>query len=175
MGGLARHLRRQGLEVHTLNLTPNWGQCGLDELAAQISAHVERTFAPEQKFDLIGFSMGGLVSRYYLQRLGGLARVRRFVTLSTPHQGTWLAHLLANPGCRQMRPGSAFLEDLASDADRLQRVRFTSFWTPLDLIILPPRSSEVSGAHNVKMIVALHPLMVWAPRCHRAVAGALAE
>src|SRR5205085_9859257 len=120
-----------------------------------------------------GFSMGGLVSRYYLQRLGGLARVRHFVTLSTPHQGTWLACLVSNPGCRQMRPGSAFLGDLASDAERLQGVAFTSFWTPLDLIILPPRSSEVPCARNVKMLVALHPLMVWAPRCHRAVASAL--
>ncbi len=130
---------------------------------------------PGQKFDLVAFSMGGLVARYYLQRLGGLERVDRFVTLSTPHHGTWMAYAIGNPGCRQMRPRSPFLLDLASDADRLQRLRFTSFWTPLDLIILPARSSEVAGARNVKTWITMHPLMVWQPSSLRAVAAALRE
>lgn len=173
MEHMARYLRAQGWRASTVTLTPNWGQRGLDELAGQIADHVAREFKPGEKFDLVGFSMGGLVARYYVQRLGGLERVRRFVTLSTPHNGTWVAHLLRHPGVRQMRPGSAFLRDLDRDAERLAGLKFTSFWTPCDAIILPPRSSEVPGARNVKMWVAMHPLMIWEPRCLRAVAAAL--
>ena len=173
MERLARHLRADGWEPHALSLTPNGGQVGLDVLAKQIDAYVERTFAPGQKIDLVGFSMGGLVGRFYVQRLGGGARVGRLITIATPHRGTRLAHLLPNSACRQMRPGSAFLRDLATDSDQLAKVGFTSIWTPLDLVILPARSSEVTGARNIKLPVALHPLMVIERRCLRAVAAAL--
>jgi len=174
MERMARHLRAGGWSVSTMSLKPNRGQVGLDELATQITVHAEQTFAKGAKFDLVGFSMGGLVCRYYLQRLGGMDRVERFVTISTPHRGTWMAHLLLNAACRQMRPGSAFLRDLSPDAaGMLKGVRFTSIWTPLDLTIIPARSSEIPGARNVRLWVALHPLMVLEPRCLRAVTHAL--
>lgn len=172
MQWLARHLRRQGWEVHTLNLTPKWAQAGLEPLAAQIDGYAREQFGA-RKFDLVGFSMGGLVGRYYLQRLGGLDRVEHLVTLASPHHGTVLAHLVPNRGCRQMRPGSAFLRDLDRDAHRLDQVKFTSLYTPLDLVIVPARSSAMPQAHNVSLPVAMHPLMVIDQRCLRAVAAAL--
>lgn len=174
MERLARYLRAEGRESHTLSLVPSFGQVGLDELAKQIASYVDRTFGAEQPIDLVGFSMGGLVSRYYVQRLGGDQRVRHLVTISSPHRGTLFAYLVPNAGCRQMRPGSAFLRDLNGDADRVfRRVRFTSFWTPLDLIILPAASSIVPSATCRHIWCAAHPLMVWEPRCLRAVAEAL--
>ncbi|RYD83726.1 MAG: triacylglycerol lipase [Verrucomicrobiaceae bacterium] len=174
MEKMARYLRAQGRDAHTLSLSPSWGQVGLEELAQQLAAYVDRTFGPEQPFDLIGFSMGGIVSRYYVQRLGGKERVRNLVTISSPHRGTLFAYLVPNAGCRQMRPHSAFLRDLDSDAEEVfQKVRFTSFWTPLDLIILPAASSIVPNATCHRIWCAAHPLMVWEPRCLRAVAQAL--
>jgi len=175
MEPMARHLRAQGWEAHTFSYRPSWGQKGLDELAAQVATEADRLFPGGQKFDLVAFSMGGLVSRYYLQRLGGVERVERFVTLSTPHGGTWLAHLLPNAGCRQMRPGSQFLRDLNADARQLARLRFTSLWTPLDCIILPPRSSELPAARNERVTVLAHPLMVVQPSVLRRVAALLQE
>ena len=173
MEPMARYLRASGWDAHTLSLRPNWGQAGLEDLAGQIEGFVERTFSKGQRIDLIGFSMGGLACRYYVQRLGGMARVQHFVTLSTPHEGTWIAHLLPNVAGRQMRPGSAFLQDLASDSVRLAQVHITSVWTPLDLVVVPPRNSRVEGARNIRMWVALHPLMVRDARCFRTVAAAL--
>lgn len=172
MDWLARYLRREGWEVHTLNLTPNWGQGGLQARAGQIDVYAREQFGG-RRFNLVGFSMGGLVSRYYLQRLGGLERVDHFVTLSAPHHGTALARLIPNQGCREMCPGSPFLCDLAADADRLQAVKFTSLYTPLDMVILPPRSSEMPQARNIRLAVAAHPLMIFDGRSLRAVAEAL--
>ncbi len=97
------------------------------------------------------------------------------LTLSAPHHGTLVAYLLPNARCRQMRPGSAFLRDLDSDAERLALLDFTSFWTPLDTIIVPARSSVMPQARNERMVIALHPLMVWQPSVQRAVAGALSR
>jgi triacylglycerol lipase len=169
---MARHLQREGWEVHLLSLTPNLGQKGLEPLAGQIDAYARQEFGT-RRFDLVGFSMGGLVSRYYVQRLGGLDRVDRLVTLSAPHNGSLLANLVPNQGCREMRPGSPFLRDLASDADKLEALKFTSFYTPFDLVILPPSSSEMPQARNVRLMVAAHPFMVLDRRCLRAVAEAL--
>ena len=175
MRWLADHLRAEGLEVHTMNLTPNWGQQGLEPLARQIDTYATQQFG-KRKFDLVGFSMGGLVSRYYVQRLGGLQKVGHLVTLAAPHNGTVLANvagLMPNLGCRQMKPGSPFLNDLDRDADDLRSIKFTSLYTPFDLVIVPPRSSEMPQARNIRIPVALHPLMVLDRRSLRAVADAL--
>jgi triacylglycerol lipase len=105
MERLARHLRSQGREVHVPTLTPNGGQAALEELARQLADYAAREFNG-RRFDLVGFSMGGLVSRYYLQRLGGANHVNCFVSLAAPHHGTQMARLGSLPGWVQMRPGS---------------------------------------------------------------------
>jgi triacylglycerol lipase len=174
MARLARHLRELGREAHTLDLVPSWGKVGLEKFAAQVAAFVEKTLPPGRRFDLVGFSMGGLVSRYYLQRLGGLERVDRFISIAAPHNGSLLAWLIPTPGCRQMRPGSAFLRDLESDVDRLGKLQFTSIWTPFDLMIVPAHSSILSCAKNRLLWCLAHPLMVLQPSALRAVEAALA-
>jgi triacylglycerol lipase len=173
MRRLAERLREEGRAVHLITLKPSWGEVGLDQLAAQVAAIAERELPRGRRFDLVGFSMGGLVGRYYLQRLGGLERVQRFVTVSTPHQGTALAWCVGTPGVRQMRPGSAFLQDLARDAARLGDIEFTSFWTPLDLTIVPARSSVLQVGSASRIWCLAHPLMIRDRRCIRAVAEAL--
>jgi len=77
-------------------------------------------------FDLVGFSMGGIVSRYYVQRLRELtafsASLRWFP--NTAAHG-WL-YLSERPGCLQMRPDSPFIQKLNQDAVMLERLNFTS-------------------------------------------------
>jgi triacylglycerol lipase len=172
---LSAYLSQQGWPVYALDLDPNNATVGLDRLALQVADYVNRTFAPEQAIDLVGLSMGGLVSRYYVQRLGGIDRVQRFVTISSPHHGTHLARLSGRPACAQMRPGSAFLKDLNRDADRLASLNFTSIWTPWDFVIVPARSSQMPVGREVKVHVFAHAWMVRAPQCHRAVVEALSE
>ena len=166
-------LESKGWEAHCPDLTPNDGVIGLDRLATQIASYVQVNFAPDRRFDLVGFSMGGLVSRYYLQRLGGLERVRRFVSISCPHRGTWTAFLRSNAGTRQMRPGSLFLRDLNHDAEILDRVCLTSIWTPFDLMILPASSSVTRFGRSVRVSVPAHVLMLKSRQVLRAVLESL--
>jgi triacylglycerol lipase len=175
MEPLARHLRAEGREAHALTYRPSWGQTGIDQLARQLGEEIDRRFAPGRPLDFVGFSMGGLVCRYYLQRLGGLERAGSLVTIATPHRGSWLAWLLPNAGGRQLRPGSPFLRDLAQDAARLKAIRFTSLWTPMDAMIVPAASSVIPEARCRKLWCLAHPLMVLEPRCIRAAARALED
>ncbi len=173
MEPMAAYLRQRGRVVDTISLSPSWGQKGLEVLAEDLAESIKQRYSTGQKIDLVAFSMGGLVARYYLQRLGGLERVDRLVTISTPHHGTFLAYFLGNSGGRQMRFQSEFLRDLAHDAVRLKTISFTSLWTPWDAIIVPARSSVMAEADNQKMIVVAHPLMVRQRRCLEAVDRAL--
>jgi triacylglycerol lipase len=166
-------LERQGRTVHCLNLVPNNGDAGLDGLARQIVHYVESGFKGEEGIDMVGFSMGGLVARYYIQRLGGIERVKRFITISSPHNGTWDAFLRQNEGARQMRPGSPFLRDLNRDVEVLDRIDFTSIWTPFDLMILPAHSSVLPVGRAIRVNVAAHPLMMRNSRVLKLVRDAL--
>ncbi len=171
---LQRYLEGAGWQVYALSMTPNNGDAPISVLAEQVAAFVADRLGTEQPFDLVGFSMGGLVSRYYLQRLGGLARVKRFVSVSTPHQGTALALFSQRLGVSQMRPGSPFLKSLNQDIQALDAIRFFSLWTPFDLLILPPWSSD-TGLGQIKMLpVSAHNRMIRDEAGLRAIAQALA-
>ncbi len=173
---MAAYLRDRGWTVHALDLVPNNGSPGLDILAEQVQHYSQHHLAGVAKLDLIGFSMGGLVSRYYVQRLGGAARVQRFITISTPHNGTWLAHFRPTRGIRQMRPNSPFLQDLNKTvAQDLAAIAFTSLWTPYDLMILPARSSQLGLGQDIQIPAWTHPLMLRDRRSLQAIAGCLQQ
>jgi len=157
---MAAVLEGQGWFTYALDLVPNNGKVGLDRLAEQIKGYVDQAFSQDIRFDIVAFSMGGIISRYYLQRLGGLERCDRFITLSSPHHGSLIAHLRRNRGCVQMRPNSEFLQDLNRDLDRLNSIQFTSIWTNNDLMILPANSSQVPVGKNITVPVLIHPWML---------------
>ncbi len=169
------YLEVRGWPTHAISLTPNDGTDGLDQLAMQVDRYVAATFSRSQPIDLLGFSMGGVVCRYYLQRLGGLARVERFITVSAPHQGSLMAYLRWNAGCEQMRPQSPFLRDLNRQLDQLNQVQFTSIWTPFDLMILPATSSSLPIGSEIKIPVLAHAWMVSDPTVLLAVTTALSR
>ena len=170
---IANCLRSLGRPVYSIDLNPNDGSALLEVSASQLQNFIDEHIPVPQKFDLIGFSMGGLVTRYYMQRLGGIDRVEHYVTLAAPHRGTIAAYFTGRPGCVQMRPNSEFLRDLQSDVTMLAKVKFTSIWTAWDTIILPAQSSCLPVGKDVQIPVLAHPLMVVDYRSLDAVAQGL--
>lgn len=173
---MERFLQAQGWEVHSFNMTPCNGDECLAALARQVQGYIEETFTPEQRFDLVGFSMGGIISRYYLQRLDGAKRVDRFINISAPNYGTQAAYFSQRHGCMQMRPDSEFLADLNQDNKKLlEGIKLTYIWTPLDLMIIPPQSSKMPLGKEVIIPVPFHGWMVEDARTIKAVATALSN
>jgi triacylglycerol lipase len=162
-------LIEQGFMTYMPDLTPNSGRHGLDHLAHQLQDYVARHLPRHDKFYLIGFSMGGLVCRYYLQNLDGIRRVEKFISLSAPHNGSLLAYALPHRGGVQMRPNSDFINDLNRDPAGLQSLGPVSIWTPFDLSIVPADSSKIPGFRDVRLPVLLHPWMLTSRRSIEAV------
>jgi triacylglycerol esterase/lipase EstA (alpha/beta hydrolase family) len=161
---MARALERSGVTaIERIDLLPNSGEAPLRELAKQVLARAERlkNDAAAERIDLVGFSMGGLVSRYFIQRLGGSNQVRRFVSISAPHRGTLTAFGLSHAGVRDMRPRSALLREL-NEADNIWgSVEVHSLWTPFDLMVVPATSSLLREARsNQAFPVLLHRQML---------------
>ncbi len=170
---LKAYLEREGWQVYALSMTPNNGDAPLELLAQQVAIFVNQHLGEQQPIDLVGFSMGGLISRYYVQRLGGLERVQRLVTVSAPHQGTVLGLFSDRFGIQQMRPNSPFLRSLNQDIHQLKRLHFVSLWTPFDLLILPPWSSQVPIGQVQRIFVSAHDQMIRDPQGLRAISQAL--
>jgi len=150
---LRRGLRRRGFgRVQSLNYSPLTDD--VRDVAERLSEAVEVLCAETgyERVHLIGHSMGGLVARYYVQRLGGDQRVHTLVTLGTPHSGTYAARIVPHPVARQLRPGSDIIAELAEPAPGC-RTRFVAFWSDLDQMIIPTSSARMEhpdlSARNV--------------------------
>jgi triacylglycerol lipase len=171
---MARALEQAGCpRAHAMTLSRNDGSAPLVELAAEV-ANAAAALGPQ--IHLVGFSMGALVSRVYVQRLGGKSRVKRFVSIAGPHAGTtWARFSRPNAlGVRDMRPGSALLTDLARDADPWGAVEVHTLWTPFDLMIVPPRSSVLAGAaSDTTLRIGMHRWLANDPRAIAHVLGLL--
>jgi len=156
---LKKRLEAQGHRCHVTSLKPSDGRGGLEAIAAGLKKEIETAYGPKRKISIVAFSMGGLVSRHYLQELGGASRCESFITLSTPHQGTHAAWFYPSQGAVEMRPGSAFLAKLKASEDRLSKIHVSSIYTPMDLVILPAHHSQWERAENLTFPVVLHNLM----------------
>jgi hypothetical protein len=140
---LRRGLRRRGFgRVVTVNYSSLTGDIRV--LAGRLGEVVEQVCEETgyERVHVVGHSMGGLVARYYVQRLGGDARVHTLVTLGSPHEGTLPAYALPHPLVRQLRPGSDVVRELSEPAPGC-RTRFVAVWSDLDQMIVPKRSAQI--------------------------------
>ncbi|MEM6326307.1 MAG: alpha/beta fold hydrolase [Bacteroidota bacterium] len=163
---LGPRLEQAGFSTIPVRLTPRLATCSLRRFAGQVA----EAAAPFPEVDVVGFSMGGLVSRLWVQRMNGSEKVRRLVTLASPHRGSHMARAMPQTAAREMRPGSDLLNDLEQDAEVLEQVQFASLWTPYDLTVLPGASGDI-GAGSEQVDVKLHRLMLY----DEGVAGRVIE
>ncbi|MGW4871312.1 esterase/lipase family protein [Streptomyces chartreusis] len=169
---LAQHGRHQ---VESLNYSPL--TCDIRTAAELLGRHIEgiceRTGS--RQVDVVGHSLGGLIARYYVQRLGGDHRVRTLVTLGTPHSGTNVVPLAnAHPIVRQMRPGSPILEELARPAPGC-RTHFVSFWSDLDHLMDPLETACIDHPDLLAQNVRVSGVGHLALPVHPAVAAGIRQ
>ena len=149
--------------------------------ARQLGKAIEKLAANSgyERIHVIGHSLGGLIARYYVQRLGGDGRVHTLVTLGTPHSGTEAARPLRMlPLLGQLTPGSPVLRELAEPAPDC-RTRFLVFASDLDHMVRPSRNARLEHpdltVRNVSVSGVGHLSMPNNPSIAFTIASALTE
>jgi pimeloyl-ACP methyl ester carboxylesterase len=176
---LRRGLRRRGFgQVSTLNYSPltHDVRAAAARLAEEVE-HITRETGYE-RIHVVGHSLGGLIARYYVTRLGGDERVHTLVTLGTPHSGTHLARLWPSRLCRQLTPGSPLMHELDQRAPGC-RTRMVAYWSDLDYAVVPAENAMVRHpdieARNIKLIGVGHQSLPILPTVVHGISTALAQ
>ena len=134
---LRRGLTRRGFgSVYAMNYSSLTAD--IRTAAAQLGEEIEAIVSDTgyEKIHIVGHSLGGLIARYYVTRLGGDAHVHTLVTLGTPHKGTYSAYALPSRLGEQMRPDSGLIRELDEPAPGCT-TRFICYWSDTDVVIVP--------------------------------------
>ena len=176
---MRRHLVRRGFSsIHTFSYSPLTLDVRrtAERMGEEIEAICEASGSDQ--IHVIGHSLGGLIARYYVQRLGGDARVHTCVTLGTPHQGTVAAKLLPWPLVKQVRPDSELMTELAEPAPDC-RTRFLAFYSDVDQLIVPQRRARIRHpdllANNVRIHGVGHLSLPFHGEVVHKITGVLAD
>jgi triacylglycerol lipase len=178
------------------------GVVRMEQSATELQAFVDRVLAATGagEVDLVGHSEGTVMPRYYLERLGGAAKVDGFVALTPLWRGTNLGGLaalrLSSPpslsqpvvdlvasfcgSCPQFLRGSEYLSDLNADGEAVPGVRHTSIVTRYDLLVVPYTSGLMrDGGRNIvlqrrcPLNLSDHALVAFDPVVLRLIRNAL--
>ncbi|EGD26080.1 triacylglycerol lipase [Prescottella equi ATCC 33707] len=157
---LSPMLADRGMCVFTLNYGSDgkpgkYARGDMALSAAEVGAFVDRVRAATAaaKVDLVGYSQGATVARYYVNRLGGSAAVDRWVGVASPTYGgnmygiVTLLKLVPRPerivewltseAISQQMQGSPFLAALNAGGDTVPGVRYTTVGSRYDEMIQP--------------------------------------
>ena len=160
-----RALRRDWRTFVAVDLEPALGPIDayvhtLDQAIARVRA------ATGQPPMLVCHSMGGLAARAWLRQHDG-ARVKRIVTIGTPHAGTWLARFGHTASGRQMRVGTEWLAQMSSEHASAQKVAFTCWYSDCDNVVFPISTATLPGADNRQAGARGHVEMAFDARIQR--------
>ena len=146
---------RPGALVHDLSLR-------LGRLLADAPAGV--------RVHLVGHSLGGVVSRYYVQVYPRDGRVLQTVSLASPFAGSRVAALVPRFLSREVEVGSPVLRVLARSWSAT-RVPHTSFVATHDQMVIPSESAAAPFGEVIRVSARAHNALL----CDAAVADCVVE
>ncbi|MCX4091233.1 esterase/lipase family protein [Nocardia sp. alder85J] len=147
----------------------DFGSADIHLSARQLAAFVGDvlTATGAKQVDLVGFSQGAVVTRYYVNKLGGAARVRQWVGLASPTYGGtlwglvpvanavpplwWVVAQFTSTAVIQQADGSPFMQELNAGGDTVAGVRYTTIGSRVDEMIQPFENIALRGpgAENI--------------------------
>jgi triacylglycerol lipase len=129
--------------------------------AAIIGQKVDSILAATRatQVSIVTHSMGALSSRHYVRNLGGDGKVDALVSLGGPNHGTSTAYACLQTACREMYPGSSFLDALNATDETWGAPRYATWWSPCDEVINPRSSTPLVGATNTQTYCMSHSML----------------
>lgn len=172
---LALRLRKEGKTVHLFTYWPP-GRT-VEAYARQFHDFLEALCRERgyTGFDAVAHSMGGVIARRYIQLFDGTRRLRRLVTLGTPHGGSELWRFSIYPAGRQLRPGGGLIRALA-EAGLPPGLEAWAIASQFDALVIPNVNArwEAPGVTNIAVENAGHAQMAFSGEVYGHIRKALA-
>ena len=160
---LIKKIEEDDYQLYRPHLPHKFGKVSLRRLASDLDSQIKELVGPDMEIDIVGFSMGGLISRLWLQNHDGFLRTKRFFSIGTPHFGTYTAQMIPSsfmPGIAEMKRGSSLLFQLNNDLTSLEKVKCISFFTKWDLMSFPGWQSKLSIGDSYHLPVLTHKELI---------------
>ena len=173
---LVRRLEQHGVPLLVPHLPHRLGAVPLSTLAQQLDAHIRDGWGDATEVDLLGFSMGGIIGRVWLQQLGGARRTRRFVSVGSPQRGTFTAQWIPPwlfAGLADMKRGSPLLHSLNNDVQVLRELDCISYYCRWDLMVVPGWQAHLPVGRVSSLPVLTHQQLMSHPLALDALLTAL--
>jgi triacylglycerol lipase len=152
-----------GIEYFAPTLKHSYGITSIIDLTNTLNELILEKYGLKKKVDILGFSMGGIIGRYWIQKFNGYNRTRRFISIGSPHKGTFIAQLVPKypfRGISEMKIGSKFLRELAKNDFFLDDIECASFFTYWDLMVFPGWWTNLNFGEKISVKVYKHRNLV---------------
>ena len=152
-----------GIEYFAPTLNHSYGITSIIDLSKILNELILEKYGLEKEIDILGFSMGGIIGRYWLQKFNGYKRTRRLISIGSPHKGTLMAQLVPKypfRGISEMKINSKFLRELAKNDFFLDGIECISFFTYWDLMVFPGWWTNLNLGKKISVKVFKHRNLV---------------
>ena len=152
-----------GIEYFAPTLKHSYGMTSILDLTNKLNELILEKYGLEKELDILGFSMGGIIGRYWIQKFNGYKRTRRFISIGSHHKGTLLAQLVPKfpfRGISEMKINSKFLRELADNDFLLDDIEWINFFTYWDLMVFPSWWTNLDLGKKISVKVYKHRNLV---------------
>ncbi len=155
-----------GIEYYAPTLKHEYGRTSIVELTNLLNDLILEKYGLEKELDILGFSMGGIIGRYWIKKFNGYKRTRRFITVGSPHKGTLASQLVPEfpfKGISEMKINSFLLRDLSNYDYLLKSISCISFFTYWDLMVFPGWRANLNSGEKIPLKIYKHKNLVSNP------------
>ena len=159
-------LDEQGIDYFAPTLNHSFGMTSIVELTNLMDQLILEKYGLQQEIDVLGFSMGGIIGRYWINKFNGYKRTKRFITIGSPHNGTLASQLVPKypfRGISEMKINSSLLRDLAKYDYFLNDIDCISFFTFWDLMVFPGWRAHLNVGEKISLKILKHRNLVRNP------------
>ena len=155
-----------GIEYFAPTLKHEYGMTSIVELTNLLNDLILEKYGLEKELDILGFSMGGIIGRYWIKKFNGYKRTRKFITVGSPHNGTLASQLVPKypfTGISEMKINSFFLRELSKYDYLLKGINCISFFTYWDLMVFPGWRANLNSGEKISLKIYKHKNLVRSP------------
>ena len=152
-----------GIEYFAPTLNHKYGVTSIVKLAYILNDLILEKYNLEKDLDILGFSMGGIIGRYWINEFNGYKRTRRFITVGSPHKGTLASQLVPKypfRGIYEMKINSRLLNELSKKDYLLNKIDCTSFFSYWDLMVFPGWRANLNKGEKLSLKVYKHKNLI---------------